>query len=428
MSLCKPYKDFTKEELAYLKKKGKVFPRADAWNPYPPATYLYRVDDNGVCWFPFALKDKISIPPNKKKYKRNGFEALGTLFTKETDPSGLERDQKTVLNEGLLKLKKDGFLFVNCSTGFGKSALTVHLSSKVKYGKIMIWVFNQQVQKQWIGTFKKFSTANVQLVTGSNPLKEDCNVYIVGLKKASNCPESFFEGISMLIIDEVDQLPTKTLLAAMQKISPKYLVGLSATINRDDNMHQALFSYFGERNTFLVRFIVKEFKVIKYQTDFEPEQEFDESGKIVDNVMVNSIAYNKKRQEMICKLVEKYKDDKILILSKRVEEIENIHTILKDKKESVDMKHRYKKDWDTSQRVLIGGFMSCGRGVDIPGLTLLILASSVNHIEQNEGRIRANKNLIIDIVDKHYIFENRWKKRRTWYLKRGAEIINEIDG
>lgn len=427
MSQCKPIDEFTPEEKKILRSKAVVSPRADDWNPFPQPVELYRIDENDVCWFPFALKGIDFKRRSIKDFEPNEYQTTLKLYTSETDPSGLNRDQDVVLKEALVKLKKDKHVFLNLSTGFGKSATITHLASYCKRGKTLVAVFNGLVQTQMVESFKTFSNAKVQHIKGKKQPDPDANVYVIGLKKAAGCEPEFFKDISMMVIDEVDQLPAKTLLKFVQLINPVYLVGMSATINRDDNMHQALYSYFGPRNTFIKRFIVKDFDVIKYQTNFKPEVEYLDNGKVNNTLLTDSIAYNEERHQVITNLVKSYSKDKILILSKRVAEIEMLYEKLKESGESVDYKNQRKLKWDTSSRVLIGGFQSCGRGVDIPGLSVLILASSVNHIEQNEGRIRMNENLIIDIVDNHAIFESRFEKRKRWYKKRGAKLFYQLE-
>lgn len=429
MSRCKPIDQFTDEELKILKQKGNVFPRADNWNPFPKAVQLYEVDESGICWFPFALADEIKCSiKNPSDYPPCRFNKKGNLFTAESDHSGLGRDQVEVHRHAIEKLKKDRCVFMNLSTGFGKSALMVHISSKSHTGKKLVLVFNSEIQKQMVKAYRDFSDANVQHIVGKQKVNKDAHVYVMGLKKASSCDRSFFETISTLIIDEVDQLPAKTLIQVMKMINPVYLIGLTATINRDDNMHKALYSYFGERNTFIKRFIVKKFEVIKYQTDYVPDIEYANDGSVRNDIVTNSIAYNEHRQNMVCDIIQTYPDDKILVLSKRVLEIEGVASILQEREEDVDYKTDTKTSWDISKRVLVAGFQSCGRGVDIPGLSVLILLTSVNNVQQYEGRIRENNNLVIDIVDNHPIFETRWNKRRPWYKKRGANIFYQIDG
>lgn len=427
MSRVKLLNDLTKEEKSILRKKGKVRPRVNKWNPYPTPLQLFHIDENNKCWFPFYLgvKEIQCVIKTTKEYEHNEFYPTTSLLTIKTDEQ--QRDQKRVIYAALKQLKTQKCTFLNLSTGFGKTMLGIHLTSKVKRGKRMILVYSQEIQKQWVSNFKKYSTAVVQHVVGKK-LDLKANVYVVGLKKASLCDSLFFENVSMLLIDEIDQLPTKSLIGVMKKIAPVYLIGMTATVNRDDNLHQALYSYFGPRETFISRFMIKKFQVIKYQTDYTPVIEYDSMGNVRDDILTDSIAFNSNRQLMICDLMQMYAFDKILALGKRIQEIEDIHNILKEKGENVDYKHTYKKEWDTSNRLLISGVKSCGRGIDIHDLKILVMMCSVNHVEQNEGRLRVNDGLIIDIVDNHPIFENRFKKRLAWYRKRGATIFYQNDG
>jgi len=237
MSRCKPIDQFTAQEKSVLRKRGNVYPRADNWNPYPQPVKLYDIDQNGMCWFPFALADEIECQVrNPKDFEPSEFKSEGILFTADTDPEGLGRDQNVVFKQAIEKLKKDRRVFLNLSTGFGKSALLTHIASKSKTGKAMALVFNGTIQKQLVETFKRFSNAVVQHVQGKKPLRPEAHVYVIGLKKAAMCDREFFKDVSMLIVDEVDQLPAKTLIEVMKKVNPVYLVGLTATINRDDNI------------------------------------------------------------------------------------------------------------------------------------------------------------------------------------------------
>lgn len=432
MSQIKALSSFTEDEKKILRKKGIVRPRADDWNPYPKPIDLYEKDDFDNIWFPFALKNEIECinrSTSDEEFRNNSFETKLKLYNKDTDPRGLKDDrgnpidQQEIFKNAIQKLKRDNYVFLNLSTGFGKSAMGVHICSKIKRGLSLILVYNFNVQKQWkTDGFEMFSTAKVQHLKGKQKIKDDTNVVIMGLATAAKKDRDFFNPFSLVLIDEVDQLPAKTLLRVMKKMNPVYLVGMSATINRTDNMHQALYSYFGERKEFIKCFIVKDFDVLKIQTDFEPEIEYFDNGMVNNNVLTDSIAYNKSRQKFIADLVKHYKDERILLLSNRIAEIEGVWELLKDEEEC-DYRTDKKTSWDTKKRVLIGGFKSCGRGLDIKGLSVLILCTSVNNVQQNEGRIRMNENLIIDIVDKHAIFEKRWEKRKCWYKKRGANLF-----
>ena len=66
-------------------------------------------------------------------------------------------------------------------------------------------------------------------------------------------------------------------------------------------------------------------------------------------------------------------------------------------------------------------------GLDIKTLTTLIMVTPKTDIEQSVGRILRVKHgspVVVDIVDKHDIFQKQWKKREVFYRKNNYKIIH----
>jgi hypothetical protein len=64
--------------------------------------------------------------------------------------------------------------------------------------------------------------------------------------------------------------------------------------------------------------------------------------------------------------------------------------------------------------------------LDIKSLTTLIMATPKTDIEQSVGRILREKHsspVVVDIVDSHDLFQNQWRKRKTFYKKENYKII-----
>ena len=97
----------------------------------------------------------------------------------------------------------------------------------------------------------------------------------------------------------------------------------------------------------------------------------------------------------------------------------------KNSDKKIDVLYGKKESYDTKCDILIAGMKKVGVGFNDPRLNLLILASERSDIEQYAGRIRTLNYIIIDIVDKHQILENRWKKRKKWYIEHGGKIRKE---
>ena len=79
-----------------------------------------------------------------------------------------------------------------------------------------------------------------------------------------------------------------------------------------------------------------------------------------------------------------------------------------------------------SKKVIIATYAMAAEGLDIKTLTTLIMATPKTDIEQSVGRILREKHsspIVVDIVDKHDIFQKQWYKRKKFYEKKEYSII-----
>ena len=79
-----------------------------------------------------------------------------------------------------------------------------------------------------------------------------------------------------------------------------------------------------------------------------------------------------------------------------------------------------------SKKVIIATYAMAAEGLDIKSLTTLIMATPKTDIEQSVGRILREKHsspIVVDIIDKHDIFQKQWYKRKAFYDKQGYSII-----
>jgi len=79
------------------------------------------------------------------------------------------------------------------------------------------------------------------------------------------------------------------------------------------------------------------------------------------------------------------------------------------------------------KKIIIATYSMASEGLDIKTLTTLIMASPKTDVCQSIGRILRTKHtnpLVIDIIDKHEIFEKQWNKRKQYYIKQKYNIIS----
>lgn len=284
------------------------------------------------------------------------------------------------------------------------------------------------VNNQWMNEFLQHSTAKVQRIKGNVRLDPRADVYVLGVQKASKMKREAFSNIGLVIFDEAHIATVTAFSKSLLKFQPKYVIGLSATPKRADGMQKLLTMYFGPSKDYVTRREIKDFTVYKVETPFKPVVKYTMvRGVLVPDWtnIVNSIAFSNERQNMIVKIIIANPTHRILVLSDRQEQCRSIFNKLKNIdtfKGGCKLIIGAGKPSDEHARVLIAGTKKVGAGFDDPTLTLLIIASDCKNVEQWEGRIRTNNNVIYDLVDNYKTFENHWKFREKWYEQKGATI------
>ena len=78
------------------------------------------------------------------------------------------------------------------------------------------------------------------------------------------------------------------------------------------------------------------------------------------------------------------------------------------------------------KKIVIATYSMAAEALDIKSLTTLIMATPKTDIEQSVGRIlreKHSKPIVVDIIDGHSLFQNQWRKRKTFYKKENYKIL-----
>jgi superfamily II DNA or RNA helicase len=245
-------------------------------------------------------------------------------------------------------------------------------------------------------------------------------------------PEGTFDSFGLAIFDECHHLGAEKFSKSMQKVSSKYMLGLSATPKRKDGLSKVFEWYMGDivykdenKNEDYAEVQLIE---CNFTDPLYTKEEVNFRKEPCMPKMINNICEYLPRTELIVELTKKYHGQGryILILSDRREHLNLMYKSLEGFSRGFyvgGMKPDQLRD-SQEQDILLATFSMASEGMDIPKLNTVILASPKSDVEQSVGRIFRQKAdvrkfhpLIIDIQDTFSMFKNQSKKRVAFYHK-----------
>ena len=379
-------------------------------------------------------------PP--KEYKLSGGVDIDLEF------SGKLRDYQEpvvkkyidyVTNNGNGKGAGGGLLELPCA--WGKTSASLYIISQLKK-KTLVIVHKEFLLNQWVERIHQFlPQARIGRIQGQIIDIEDKDIVIGMLQSLSmkEYPQSVFDSFGFTIIDEVHHISSQTFSNALFKIVTKYMLGLSATMNRKDGTTRVFKMFLGdviykgardeERNVIV--------RGIEYHVDDDDFNNVitDFRGNVAYSSMISKLCEYSRRSEFILKiLVDLLKEDdkqQVLILAHNRNLLKYLHDAIKTRNISTvgyyigGMKEKALKESESKQ-VIIATFSMAAEGLDIKSLTTLIMATPKTDIQQSVGRILREKHsqpIVVDIIDSHEPFKNQWKKRRAFYMKEKYKIV-----
>lgn len=331
-----------------------------------------------------------------------------------------------------------GLLELDCAAG--KTVLSLNLISRLKL-KTLIIVNKEFLLNQWVERIGEFlPTARIGRIQGSVINIDDKDIVIGMLQSLSmkDYPSSLFETFGFTILDEVHHISSEVFSNALFKIVTRYMVGLSATMERKDGTTDIFKMFLGdvvykgnktEEHKVLVRAI--EFKT---NDNVFNETEVDFRGNPQYSKMIVKLCdYNPRNDfivRVICDLIEENPKNQIIILGHNRSILYYIHDEM-DKKNVGTVGYylggmkQTALDESSKKQIIFASYAMAAEGLDIATLSTLIFVTPKTDIIQSVGRILRTKHsnpIVVDIVDKHQLFQNQWNKRRIYYKKSNYNI------
>jgi superfamily II DNA or RNA helicase len=241
-------------------------------------------------------------PP--KQYKINEGNNIELEF------AGILRDyQEPVVNKFIHHCNDVGFggglLELPCA--WGKTSASLYILSKLRK-KTLVIVHKEFLMNQWIERIQQFlPKTRIGKIQGPIIDIDDKDIVLCMLQSLSmkEYPASTFDSFGLTIIDEVHHISSEVFSNSLFKLVTKYMLGLSATMNRKDGTTRVFKMFLGE-----VIFKVEnktermvEVRAINYKVDDEEFNEtiLDYRGQTQNSSMISKICDYNRRTEFIIK-------------------------------------------------------------------------------------------------------------------------------
>ena len=349
--------------------------------------------------------------------------------------------QREIVNTYIKSAKTSGGGLIDIYCAAGKTVLSLNIISILKV-KTLIIVHKGFLLNQWIERIKEFlPDARIGVIQGQIIDIENKDIVIGMLQSLSmkEYPYTMFSSFGLTIADETHHLGSEIFSRSLQKIVTKYTLGLSATMQRKDGLTKVFKMFLGD-------IVYKgkreqqdpvQIQGIVYETH---DEEFnktlvDYKGQPAYSSMISKLCCYEKRSDFIIKIIknEFYKNpnQQMMILGQNKNLLIHLYKeILSQNIASVGyylggMKEHELKNSE-NKSIVIATYAMASEGLDIKTLSTLFLVTPRTDITQAVGRIlrvKHDRPLVIDLIDKHEVFQKQWLKRKKFYDKNKYKIL-----
>ncbi len=269
----------------------------------------------------------------------------------------------------------------------------------------------------WDTDFKIYGLLRVESI---QTLIDHDEEYVYDIETEDN--HNFVVGLSGIVVHNCHLVLAEKLFKAMFKITPKYVIGLSATPYRPDGLNALLDLYFGPDK--IIKKLFRPHTVYTIHTGIQLKYDLQWNGDIDWNSVLNNQACHAERNQLIVDIVKKFSVKTFLVLCKRVTHAETLVEMLAD--EHVTFLYGSKKEYDQNARIIVATGQKCGVGFNNAKLNALLLASDMQeYFIQYLGRVFRTpdvKPIVFDLVDNLKSLKTHYQTRKQVYRESGGDI------
>ena len=338
---------------------------------------------------------------------------------------------------------------LHAPTAFGKTVVAIGVISRRKVNTLIL-THSRQLLEQWQERLKTFvAGVEVGVIGGGKKRPSgqiDIATYQSLINKKDNSVDCLIQEYGQVIIDECHHISAPRFEMALNEVRAKYVLGLTATPDRQDGHQKIIFMLAGPvrckvKQNHSEKFTQKVVITHLYQQPARSLTGEDERPRISDvyRWLTEDKSRSQKIVEDVAERVAKGKTP--LVLTERREHADIINQLLVDKQiKTVVLRGamRAKERKDANERlaetqVVVATGKYVGEGFDMPRLDTLFLALPIawkGLLAQYAGRIHRdfdgkNQVTIYDYVDSSLpMLERMFLKREKGYKAMGYKISN----
>jgi superfamily II DNA or RNA helicase len=391
--------------------------------------YFYQEQENYLAVPKYYGLAKLG-PPARNLLEESNYPMQDVRFTGSLRPRQHEIARKLING---LKEHRGGLLVAYC--GIGKTVLAIYLACHFRLKTLFIvhkTFLKNQVRERILANT---NVRDVGVLQGSRV--EADHAFVVGMTQSlirHDYPA--LDDFGMVIIDEVHHMAAQHFSRVLQKVSARYLFGLSAENTRNDGLYKVLHWYLGpllheEPQRANEKVIVKRFffrtvhqqahEILINRYTHEPDQ----------TAMVNRLVALDTRNRfirMVLKILYRM-GRKTLCLTGRLSQIEHFRKKLEKYNVGcyIGGLSEEKLAISAGKQIILGTYHMAQEGLDIPDLNVVVLATPKTAVRQSIGRILRRETyeinpMIIDLVDKNAVFKRQARLREYYYHRHAFQV------
>ena len=424
-----------------LEKMGK-------WTGNTPKKLWLFEKMNDELWLPFGcLNDLWKIHPVKDDYIFDISPVIETEYQSNINLYPYQENAVTAAIKG-----KNGILVMPC--GSGKTQCGLEIIARI--GGRALWLthtqdlLNQSKQR----AEKVLSQGGYGTITAGKINVGSTITFATVQTMAKIDLNSLRDTFDVIIVDEAQHCagtPTRVtqFYKVISNLSARYKIGLTATPKRADGLQCAMFALLGQKLHEVSREEVAHttcpVQVIKIDTEWMPDYEciLMGDGTIDYSKVIDAMIHDDKRFFKVMDVINEIPDAApTLVLANRVEYLQDMLTNYEktgvcisgagqSKKAKAERKAALEKLDNCEIDCIFATYQLAKEGLDVPNLRYVVFATPEQDsttVIQSVGRVGRKADgkecgTVIDFVDLFGLYQGYWKKRKGYYKKIGAEVL-----